>query len=212
VDLALGQQIPNDQRKLIAAERKKRVIAFDKADADWQRLSRERIAYQEKAKDTDAGFARSELVDFCRSPRYSLTPLNAANALAGLPFIGWRQSAKRCQPWKCDNAGGFAYQVFKVVSRITTSRPWRGDPIRHAKGWLESKPPSESFAISELQKKWYFLKRSIQSAWDTKVSPKRRPFWIAFDYLQQSVNPSTLDALMAESNSIVPLKPRSGRQ
>jgi hypothetical protein len=137
--------------------------------------------------------------------------LNTANALAGLPFIGWRQSAKRCHPWKCDNAGGFAYQVFKVVCRITASRPWRTDLIQHAKGWLESKRSSESFAISDLQRNWYFLRKSIQSALGAQVTPKRRPFWITFDYLQKSVSPSALDTLMAKNDSIVPLKPRSAR-
>jgi hypothetical protein len=59
-------------------------------------LHHERQQIEQTLKDGYTYFARAEVARFCKSARYRLSPLSTANALAGLPFIGWRQSVKRC--------------------------------------------------------------------------------------------------------------------
>src|SRR5258708_39237303 len=45
-----------------------------------------------KITDIEAHFAQTELLQFVLSERYIFTPLNFANAAAGLPHMSWRSS------------------------------------------------------------------------------------------------------------------------
>jgi hypothetical protein len=56
-------------------------------------VEEERNALQRES----AHLAQSALLNFIQSKRYTPSPLNFAKAMAGLPYISWRQSISRCE-------------------------------------------------------------------------------------------------------------------
>jgi hypothetical protein len=56
------------------------------------------------------------------SGRYSFNPVNLANAMAGLHEIGWRQSAKRCSPFKSHLREGQNWWLFKLICRAISPK------------------------------------------------------------------------------------------
>src|SRR5579872_3341789 len=115
VDAAFTQRdITSDQQVLLAEKRKERLQALEDASAERTHLDVRRRIADADLSNCEGYFARTEVMKFCRNRRYTINPLNAANALAGLPFIGWRQSIKRCQEWEC-HVGGI--ELFRVVAR-----------------------------------------------------------------------------------------------
>jgi hypothetical protein len=82
-------------------------------------------AVDRKFEAQQAYFARTQVLDFIRSRRRSLTPIKFAEAIAGLPFMGWRQSAERCArlaPEQRLRIADMNYEVFRVLERILRRR------------------------------------------------------------------------------------------
>lgn len=64
-----------------------------KSELDQARTEEDSL--YEELQIRESAFARNEVLNFLRSKRYALTPRKFALAIAGLPFMGWRQSMKR---------------------------------------------------------------------------------------------------------------------
>src|SRR5579875_902323 len=61
----------------------------------------------------------SQLLDFLCQARYAVRPLPLANAMAGLPGMGWRASFARTSRMKrSPGEARFAYRVFETISRM----------------------------------------------------------------------------------------------
>jgi hypothetical protein len=200
---ALAQQVSQDEKELIAAEREKRLQAFRSAEAEYLAVNNQRDSLEQQLRDGEAHFARTELVRFRKSRRYTLNPLNTANALAGLPFIGWRQSAKRCRKWECAMANGLTYGMFNIIRRIVNSCPSRNVLVRHAEQWLRSKRSSDPHAISQLRQNWYYLRRAIESVLKSKPHPRPLPYLISAEYLRKTTVRTAADLLFEEEERIV---------
>lgn len=175
------------------------------AKAEFEALRKKAQELQEKLFDGEAGYARAEFVRFCRSNRYRLTPLNLANALAGLPYIGWRQSAARCRKHPSTQENGQSIQIFKAIERIVRSCVRRSDLIKHAETWLKDRKTKKSLGPTELRKKWYYLRWSIKSVLEAepRVSNRSLPFAITREYWKLTSRPSVVDALFEEEECIV---------
>lgn len=195
--LSEGEQIVIDD------EIRKRVAIAVRVVHEYWALQDQRVALEILIKDGEAYFARVELVDFCLSKRYRLKPLNIANALAGLPFIGWRQSAKRCKNWKSAGEKGISFQVFEIIRRIVASNTRRSELVRDAEMWLRNRRSSESWGVSDLQKHWYYLRRSIQTELDKGTSRRNLPSAISKEYWRRKSSPSPVDLVFAEDETIV---------
>jgi len=199
---ALAGQWSDNEKVVIQEKRDERKSAFDRAGAECRSLNDRHKELLESLRDSEAYFARTEVARFCKSRRYRLTPLHAANALAGLPFIGWRQSAKRCGRLRYPHADGYTYQTFKIFRRIVDSRPRRGELVEHMEQWLRSHPESESHAIAELRKNWYYLRRAVQQVLKTKQLSRELPYAILREYLKRKSQPSAADLLFEEEERI----------
>ncbi len=75
-------------------------------------------ALESKVRDGQTYLYCSELLDFLRSGRRALTPINLANALAGLPEMRWRQSETRCSKMPADSYAQHPYAVFQLIERL----------------------------------------------------------------------------------------------
>jgi|SRR5882762_3305095 len=76
---------------------------------------------EEKLLTQESWYARNEVVRFVRSRRYDKTPINLAQAMAGLPEYGWLHSLRKCSRI-VDNAlassSSFNYQLFELLRTI----------------------------------------------------------------------------------------------
>jgi len=72
----------------------------------YRTLDRIRGQLEVQIRDLEPSFARHELFRFLKSKRYEITPESLANATAGLPYMGWRQSMRRCKERKSLIANG----------------------------------------------------------------------------------------------------------
>jgi hypothetical protein len=191
--LAVEDQISRRRQKLAHAEK-----GYE-AESMCQKET------QDLLLDGEATFARSEFVRFCTSNRYRVTPLNIANALAGLPYIGWRQSANRCKKHPAPGLNGQSIQVFKTIDRIVRSNVRRSDLLAHAERWLRSQKDKNSLGISVLHEKWYYLRWAIKTVLeaDPRVQTRDLQFAVAREYWKRVGRPSNVDQLFEEEERIV---------
>ena len=168
------------------------------------RLDSERKNVENAVRDAETRFAQAEIIKFCKKGRYRKNPLKTANALAGLPNIGCRQSSIRCAKWECPNAGGQEYEVFKAIRRIVDSWDLGTDLIRHARRRLEPRRPSASRAIMELREKWYYLQPSIKLAVKKRCSMEEMPFKITREYYRRKIKATSVDRLLEQAERIIP--------
>jgi len=183
-----------------------RARTLARAGVECLALRNQESDLDELIRDGEAYFARTEFLRFCRAKRYTLNPLNVANALAGLPFIGCRHSIKRCRKWP-EGTGGLSYGIYCILERIVSANVRRSDLIKDADKLLEANRPIgkawKAFAIADLRKNRYYLRRSISAALDQGIGRARLAGVISKEYWKRKSNPSALDRAFAEDESIV---------
>ena len=203
---AFSDQLSPADKAVVQDQIARRRENFSNAEAKYEAARKRQDETQNLLLDGEATFARDEFVRFCRSNRYRLTPLNIANALAGLPHIGWRQSTNRCRTKAAVGVDGKSIQVFRTIERIVRSSVRRVDLIRHAEKWLRSqKGKKKSLGVSELQEKWYYLRWSIKAVIEAvpRVQTRDLPYAIAREYRKRISRPSNVDLLFEEEERIV---------
>jgi hypothetical protein len=165
------------------------------------------LAQQEKdsdalIRDGEAYFARKEFLHFCKSKRYTLNPSNIANALAGLPFIGCRQSVRRCKK-SPDDSGGLSYGIFQILERIITTNARRPDLVRDAERWLRARHRNDkAFAMVDLREHWYYLRRSISTVLEQGTTRAQLAAAISREYWKRKSSPSAIDRAFADEERI----------
>lgn len=181
------RQSPRRKYRVIKRERKKRRKEASLRTREWRELSGLKTELETKLRGLEAGFARQEILKFLRSKRYELNPLSLANAFAGLPYMGWRQSMRRSMEQPSMSVNGLDYRIFKAISFIATSVERNSENI-YVRGFREAIPklPSRHRAArDELAKQWFFLERSIRRAFRNKPHPRAFSFEIAKHYFRQ---------------------------
>jgi hypothetical protein len=202
---ALGDHLSEADKAKVLDQISRRGQKLSQAKTEYETLRKKERELQERLLDGEAGFARAEFVRFCRSNRYRLTPLNLANAVAGLPYIGWRQSAARCRKHPSTQENGQSIQIFKAIEHIVRSCVRRSDLIKHAETSLRDRKTKRSLGATELRKKWYYLRWSIKTVLEAepRVSSRSLPFAITREYWKRTSRPSNVDALFEEEERIV---------
>jgi len=119
---AFSPQLTEREKSIVEEQRTKRAAKLVQADKLYAASKDREDKLDKLLKEGEAHFARVQFIEFCQSRRYRLTAVNTANALAGLPFIGWRQSSLRCAQQQAQGANGGAMQVFDTIRRIVASR------------------------------------------------------------------------------------------
>src|SRR5579884_3535608 len=115
-----AQDMPAAEQDVICDAIYQRARALARTGTEYLALAQQEKDLDVLIKNGEAYFARNEFLRFCTSKRYTLNPLNIANALAGLPFIGCRQSVRRCKKWP-DDPTGMSYGVFQVLEKIISN-------------------------------------------------------------------------------------------
>jgi hypothetical protein len=214
-NLAMAVQthdLPDTQRTLIAEEQHRRKGELDEALSEHARLQTDWRNLRNDILDRQAYLARQEFLRFCRSGRYAINPVNVANALAGLPDLGYRQSINKCKDLgslevtlaqldpiyrsviRVDMKGG-PYQICVTLAKIIKTRPNAGSLLDHAREWLLAKKAEPGSAIHEMKTNWYYLSRAVEATTKEKHRTKDLPCQILGEYRRRFLNRSAIDLI-----------------
>jgi hypothetical protein len=173
---------------------------LEDSERQHQQLDTDDRKLLEHLANQQAYIAQTELLSFFRSRRYAFTPLNVANAMAGLPYMGWRQSAKRCAKLERPFVQSFTYQVFLMISRALKKSSPR-QLLVTLERYLRKRPKSD-YTAAELRKTWYYLSAAIQSVIQSRNHPKAIPYRIVAEYQRRTTVRSQLDLVLEEEGQL----------
>jgi len=196
-------------RRIVKRARKKRRKEAWKAAQQYRTLDNTDRRLKALLRDLEASFARHELLRFLKSKRYSLRPLNLANATAGLPSMGWRQSMRRTAKAPCAIATGRMYQIFKAIRYLASNanKKTENGLVITFEDCIPSLPSRYQLPKAELAEKWFYLERALRQAYRTKLHPKALPFEITKRYFKQLQSQSQVDMVLAEQARLPVSKP-----
>ena len=197
-------------RRLVKRARKARRKEAGSAMGRYRTLDKMRTQLEAQVRDLEPSFARHELFRFMKSKRYEITPESIANSIAGLPYMGWRQSMRRCKKCRSLNANGGAIQILKAIRYLVGIAPDKTEKllVDHFRSQIPSLPRRYRFPKSEFAEKWLFLERAIRQACRSRPHPKFLHFEITERYFAQMRSFSPEDRVLAVQNRLIVSKER----
>jgi hypothetical protein len=189
-------------RTYIDRIREERLKSMSKADADYTSKQQNFRSLMEAMDDAFGSFSCAELVDFISSKKYELKPISIANALAGLPWVGWRHSVRRCSAWKVEDFKGGQYHLVKTICRIINDCDPGRNLTSQAEVWLRSRRANESLAIAELKDRWHYLKRALRENPPLEKPSEEFQYLIAKEYWRRRAKPTAVDRLMEQEERL----------
>jgi hypothetical protein len=186
-------------RRIVKRTRKMRRKEYARVTQQYSELYKRQNKLDLRLKGIQADFSRQELFDFLTSKRYVLTPTALANALAGLPYMGWRQSVRRCTKTRSPITNGLMYQIFKAI-RYLTAAAKKTNVQALVKNFREDIPvlPSRyQLPKTELATNWLYLEPAIRQAYRTKSHREQLPFEITKRYFQRIQSQTQVDLVLA---------------
>lgn len=147
--------------------------------------------------------AQAGLLDFIESKRYTLSPLSFANAMAGLPFISWRQSASRCVKIRATHAFGNIFELFLELERALTDSPETAKlALEQVKTHLKKSKRQSEYTTQTLREEWYYLRVAIETAYSRKPPKDAIPYRVFAEYRRRSSSRSQLDQVLAKEEHL----------
>ena len=191
--------------RLLKRARKARRKEASRAMGKYRILDESRRQLELQIRELEPSFARHELFRFVKSKRYEINAENLANATAGLPYMGWRQSMRRCEKSKSAIANGGAIQVFKAIRYLVGIAVDKAEKalVAHFRGKIPSLPLRYKLPKTEFADKWLYLERAIRQACRTKPHPKFLHFEISERYFLQLQSFSPQDKALEVQNKLV---------
>lgn len=181
-------------------EQEVRARAFAEAEQWRINLQDQQRKLSDRITDEAAGFAQAELLRFVLDGRYELTPINVANAIAGLPRMAWRQSFKRCIRWDCPYANSVEYRKFKIISAFLRSDLKGESLVERMRLYLQRKKLDKETKepVTELKQQWYYLRRAIESIEKENHPADAIRFRIMAEYQRLYQSHTPVDTILAE--------------
>jgi len=209
---ALAQAHGGSRRMVRRARKKKRKEAW-KAEVPYRPLAKKEKQLRERLIQLEASFARQGLFSFLKSPRYTLTPLNLANAAAGLPHMGWRRSVTRCKKAASKIANGTMFQVFKAMRYLVTNanRKSENELVASIHDGILSLPSRYQLPKAELAKNWFSLRRAIRQSYRNDPLPKALICDITKRYFKLICSQSQVEIALTEQFKLTLAKRPEGR-
>jgi len=138
-----------------------------------------------KITDIEAHFAQTELLQFVLSERYVFTPLNFANAVAGLPHMSWRNSFRLCLPGACSPETSINYLIVEAV-RMALERAApiaAGEAVNEIRRQI-SKGRQFEGVREYIGERWPTLEDAVHTGWSSAVHANARPYKITSLFLE----------------------------
>ena len=173
----IQQQVRERKEQLLRCENR-----LSKMEGELHELDR-------KVRDQEAYFYCSELLDFlCGKRRNAIKPLSLANALAGLPDMGWRASDARCSKMPRDLSTGFPYRVFELVRQVCRRdlKDSKDAPVALFRTQILGLPKRDGFRDA-LGRKWRDLRLAIEDSWKEQHRTEYMPYAITSAFMRNTL-------------------------
>jgi hypothetical protein len=175
------------ERLTPANQRKRRKDLYEMQQAH-QTLQERRNKLESLFEQVGPSFARAEILNFMQAKTQGFTPLNLANAMAGLPVMGWKQSMYRCFGSHCYSANSEIYLMFKDVcelingARLSTEKQL----ISSVKERVFLLRSFHRLSSDKRDEYCCFVERAIRRS--CRIHPRKLPFEIVRQYVIQFEN------------------------
>ncbi len=190
--------LDDEQRNSLRAELKRRHVEFEAAKKALDELCRAEQTSQNELAHKEAAFAQTEVLDFITMKKYARHPLGLANAMAGLPDMGWRQSYARCSKLSCTGWPHFEFRVFETIRAIWNRRDTypQLSTVELFRNEIEKLPRTVETTVPEWPPRakmrkarmenplrcrladFFYLRLAIEESLKSNVHPRRMPFLI----------------------------------
>jgi len=192
---------------VVTAELTARTAKLKKLQSRLRKTNSESESLRMELKNLEAYDAETEVFKLIQSRNYRLTPKTFANAMAGLPYIGWRQSLKRCAkiPLRLKPSG--LYCVFEAVRYILNRVPYplaKNDPLELFEKGISTLPKRGNYLFAQeyLLKNWIHLKKALTNTWYSRISRDELPYRITAAFEESMRHPPTvLERLLADKEN-----------
>jgi hypothetical protein len=165
-------------------------------------LEHEIEAERNSAREQGAHLAQSALLSFVRDKRCKKLPLNFAQAMAGLPYISWRQSNSRCKEHQIAHPYGFEFETFQEASRALKVLPENvNEAVACVEVYLTSKRHKNG-ATERLKHDWYYFRESIEKVLSKRPLTSALPFVVFAEYQRRMSSQTPYDLEMAETQRL----------
>jgi len=212
-ELELDPRLDKKIRDVMVSQFKQRDAKFRSARGAAIEANTLEQNLRSELQEKEAAFAQSELLDYIAKAQYARNPLSLANAMAGLPNLGWRQSYARCSKIKCTGWPTVWFSLFQTVQKIWNLRGSVSEPLivelfrreiqklprkilvyyepEKRKIWMPNQ------VRSRLADNFRFMCLAIEDTLQVKMHPGRTPFVITSFFEKNMDKPrQAADALL----------------
>ncbi|MGH9684409.1 MAG: hypothetical protein ACRD4S_12465 [Candidatus Acidiferrales bacterium] len=203
------KQASEKDRSRIQMEVTRRAELLHQHDRVFETKQSECIVLEQTVPDGETYSYCFELLDFLRSGRRALTPLNFANALAGLPDMRWRQSDARCSKMPAEGYARHPYAVFQIIEHIyrRSSKEFSPAPVDSFRAELLKLSKKNGHQCDFLCEKWRDLKLAIEKSWQPKGDNELMPYAITSAFLNNVSRPKgAVESVLDAHERLVPTK------
>ncbi len=198
--------LPDEEKKSFSAELQAREEGAKAANLHYEDVSKHQEDLRKQLEEAEGDYARKEILHFVQSKRYEINSRTLANAFAGLPFMGWRQSMRRCMKRSYIIQDSTCISIFKAIRYLSERCPTKSNSKLMASHFRKNIPfLSARFgqAKPELAKNFYFMRKAIVEVCATKIERGALPYRITARYMKLMECQSALDVLLKEQESLV---------
>jgi hypothetical protein len=183
-----------DDRNTIQDEATQRAQRLVDLEDSLQKLKSDRDALDLRLADQAAYIYRSELLDLLSLGRPVVNPRNLANAVAGLPRMGWRHSFNRCSGMPF-NQPRFEHSVFAAITEVwgRRSQEFKTPPLDFFRAELKKLSKELGYTRQFLWDNWSDLRKAIEECWKSRQAPASIPFVLTSLFMRnvmQQKNPA----------------------
>ena len=191
VEYALKEH-PTDP--VLLQQLKVRKQRFEKAHDAQQEITRRCDELRDSVGKQRAHLAQKKVLGLFGCKRYEMSPTGLANGMAGLPEIGWRQSAARCGKKEPSHPYRNIYEMFLEIQRALPDRITSAtDAVQHAKNYLKNSRNAYAKLLVP-----YYVRVAIEAAYSKKLKRGEAPYRVFAEYDRRSTRPSPADIVFAD--------------
>ena len=156
------------ESKAIARELEVESLVSNATQVETQRRAadEQQRALKKQRSSEEGWYARNEIVDFVRSRRYVVNPVNLAKAIAGLPEYSWTYSFRQCEDILGDSLSPSTvnYQLFELLKAIIKKiKPIKRKKIQmRLRDELLKRDPTDPVR-AHFSPSWAYIEQSIAS-------------------------------------------------
>lgn len=196
------------ERDEIEAEANKRKGSLQELIESLQRAETENKELDTKVRHQETYVYCSQLLDYLCKGKYAVKPSVLANAFAGAPQTGWRQSLARCAKMpKSSSSPQHPYGIFQAISRIWKRRSKYTQHllIELFRAEVPKLRKKDGETFSYLSEGWRDFHKAVEECSKAGHSDEFMPYALTQTFLKyQSRSKTQADQIMDELEKLTP--------